>query len=78
MYWLHSAQPCVVTSSCVEIDKNRWNLRLRMILCLFLLPMTPTLATAQVRPLLTRHVRDVTLNGQAQPRAATRNAIDEP
>ena len=49
----------------LEFDKIRWIPRMRIILCL-LLPMMPTPAAAQVRSLLTRHVREVTINGQAQ------------
>lgn len=65
MISLKSAKPWVVTSPRLEFDKIRWIPRMRIILCL-LLPMMPTPAAAQVRSLLTRHVREVTINGQAQ------------
>ncbi len=65
MIWLTRAQSRVSASPRSEIS-TRWIPCTQLILCLVLLLMMPAFAAAQARSLLTHHMRQATLNGQAR------------
>ncbi len=66
MIWLNRAQSGSVPPALFHCSSTPGIARLRLTLCLALLASIPGLAGAQNRSLLTRHVREVTTNGQAR------------
>ena len=66
MIWLIRARSGDATRSLFDCNRHRWIPRTRLILYFALLLLMPGLAAAQSQSLMTHHVREVTLNGEAR------------